>query len=95
VGETVHLYPGRRKAFYTAESDWMITFPAGAESVHKAMLVGACQLSKFFFFPGHVCGTGLGYCCWGGTSLVNLEHRKRATSACKCSFGQLVKSGAQ
>jgi hypothetical protein len=56
VGEIVHLYPGWQKAFYTAESDWMITFPADAESVHKALLIGACQLSKFFFFPGHVCG---------------------------------------
>ncbi|KAL0038088.1 hypothetical protein WJX79_001614 [Trebouxia sp. C0005] len=63
VGDIVHLYPGWQKAFYTAESDWMIRFPAGAESVHKALLIGACQLSKFFFFPGHVCGTGLGYFC--------------------------------
>ena len=63
VGEIVHMYPGWQKAFYTAESNWMISFPTEADAVHKALLIGACQLSKFFFFPGHVCGTGLGYFC--------------------------------
>ena len=63
TGEIVHMYPGWQKAFYTAESDWMISFPEGATAAHKALLIGACQLSKFYFFPGHVCGTGLGYFC--------------------------------
>lgn len=90
--ETVHLYSGWHKAFYMAKSGWMIVFPA--ESVHKALLIGACQLSKFFLTR-----EGLFVALAWATSAhmvhCEFEHRKRATLACTCDVGQLVQLDLQ